>query len=209
MSMKLNQVLELQLTQEEKDMMAELLRSDNAPKILYTMMRIFAAQSDDNVKFILNTITEIASTTIDRANTAVLKKEKVIETLNVMLPPNLKKYPFGNAGVLTYVLAQCNFKELYDPENASRSLASRYMIGSPAGRIIIPQFKEFIDRGEDLWNDDAWLCIELLGYDDECRDMVRWCLDNREKWDDVASYTAVKTNINTKNARKKTEETHA
>jgi hypothetical protein len=39
--------------------------------------------------------------------------------------------------------------------------------------------------------------------------MVRWCLDNREKWDDVASYTAVKTNINTKNVRKKTEETDA
>ena len=33
--MELNQVLDLQLTQEEVDMMVELLRSGNAPKILF------------------------------------------------------------------------------------------------------------------------------------------------------------------------------
>ena len=69
--MELNQVLDLQLTQDEVDMMAELLRSGNAPKILLLMMRSFASSSDENVKFLMKTITELANTTIDRANTCL------------------------------------------------------------------------------------------------------------------------------------------
>lgn len=186
--MELNQVLDLQLTQEEVGMMSELLRSDNAPKILFLMTRTFASRTDENVKFLMKTITELANTTIDRANTAVLKKQKVIETMEVIMPPGLQRYPYGNVGVLTYILAQCNFKELYDPEHPYLALASRYMHGSPAGRMMVPQFKELLDRGEDLWKDSAWLLLDQLGYGDECRDLVRWCLDNREKWDDIADF---------------------
>lgn len=51
--MELNQVLDLQLTQEEADKMAELLGSDNVPKILFLMMRSFASRSDENVKFLM------------------------------------------------------------------------------------------------------------------------------------------------------------
>ena len=81
LNMELNQVLDLQLTQEETDKMAELLGSDNVPKILFLMMRSFASSSDENVKFLMKTITELANATIDRANTAVLKKQKVIESM--------------------------------------------------------------------------------------------------------------------------------
>ena len=84
--MELNQVLDLQLTQEETDKMAELLGSDNVPKILFLMMRSFASRSDENVKFLMKTITELANTTIDRANTAVLKKQKVIESMEAIMP---------------------------------------------------------------------------------------------------------------------------
>ena len=206
LNMKLNQVLELQITQEEKDMMAELLSSPNAPKIMYFMMRTFAAQSDENLKFVMNTIPELANTAIDRANVSVLKKQKVIESLEVILPPNLKRYPYGNAGVLTYIVSQCNFKELYDPEHAYLALASRYMTGSPAGRIMIQQFKELLDKGEELWKDPAWLCIDLIGYGDECREMIRWCLDNRDKWDDVDSFTPFTMTVDTAKCRKKMSE---
>ena len=186
--MELNQVLDLQLTQEEVDMMAELLRSGNAPKILLLMMRSFASSSDENVKFLMKTITELANATIDRANTAVLKKQKVIESMEAIMPPGLARYPYGNVGVLTYILSQCNFKELYNPEQAYLALASRHMTGSPMGRMMIPQFKELLDKGDALWKDSAWLCIDLMGYGDECRDMVQWCLDNREKWDDIDNF---------------------
>ena len=128
-------------------MMAELLRSGNAPKILFLMMRSFASRSDENVKFLMKTITELANTTIDRANTAVLKKQKVIESMEAIMPPGLARYPYGNAGVLTYILSQCNFKELYNPEQPYLALASRYMTGSPMGRMMIPQFKELLDKG--------------------------------------------------------------
>ena len=84
--MELNQVLDLQLTQEEVDMMAELLGSDNVHKILFLMMRSFASSSDENVKFLMKTITELANATIDRANTAVLKKQKVIESMEAIMP---------------------------------------------------------------------------------------------------------------------------
>ena len=192
MNMELNQVLDLQLTQEEVDMMAELLRSGNAPKILFLMMRTFAARSDENVKFLMSTITELANTTIDRANAAVLKKQKVIESIEAIIPPSMTRYPYGNVAVLTYVMSQCNFKELYDPERPYLALASRYMTGSPMGRMMIPQFKELLDKGDDLWKDSAWPCIDLIGYGDECRDLVRWCLENRDKWDDVDGVTVAR-----------------
>ena len=169
-------------------MMAELLRSGNAPKILFLMMRSFASRSDENVKFLMKTITELANATIDRANTAVLKKQKVIESMEAIMPPGLARYPYGNVGVLTYILSQCNFKELYNPEQAYLALASRHMTGSPMGRMMIPQFKELLDKGDALWKDSAWLCIDLMGYGDECRDLVQWCLDNREKWDDIDNF---------------------
>lgn len=169
-------------------MMAELLRSGNAPKILLLMMRSFASSSDENVKFLMKTITELANATIDRANTAVLKKQKVIESMEAIMPPGLARYPYGNVGVLTYILSQCNFKELYNPEQAYLALASRHMTGSPMGRMMIPQFKELLDKGDALWKDSAWLCIDLMGYGDECRDLVQWCLDNREKWDDIDNF---------------------
>lgn len=188
MNMELNQVLDLQLTQEETDKMAELLGSDNVPKILFLMMRSFASRSDENVKFLMKTITELANTTIDRANTAVLKKQKVIESMEAIMPPGLDRYPYGNVGVLTYILSQCNFKELYNPEQPYLALASRHMTGSPMGRMMIPQFKELLDKGDALWKDSAWLCIDLMGYGDECRDLVQWCLDNREKWDDIDNF---------------------
>ena len=189
--MELNQVLDLQLTQDEVDMMAELLRSGNAPKILLLMMRSFASSSDENVKFLMKTITELANATIDRANTAVLKKQKVIESMEAIMPPGLARYPYGNVGVLTYILSQCNFKELYNPEQAYLALASRHMTGSPMGRMMIPQFKELLDKGDALWKDSAWLCIDLMGYGDECRDLVQWCLDNREKWDDIDNFRSM------------------
>jgi hypothetical protein len=189
--MELNQVLESQLTQEEVGMMSELLRSDNAPKILFLMMRTFASRSDENVKFLMSTISELANATIDRANTSVLKKQKTIETLEAIIPPNMDEYPYGYAGALIYVMSQCNFKDLYDPEHPYLALASRYMIGSPVGRLMIPKFKEFIDLGDELWKDGAWLCIDLLGFGDECRELVKWCIGNRGKWDDAATYRPV------------------
>ncbi len=190
-------------------MMMELLRSGNAPKILFLMMRTFASRSDENVKFLMKTITELANTTIDRANTAVLKKQKVIESMEAIMPPSLTKYPYGNAGVLTYILSQCNFKDLYNPEQPYLALASRHMTGSPMGRMMIPQFKELLDKGDALWKDSAWLCIDLMGYGDECRDMVQWCLDNREKWDDIDDFTPATAVSVAKRGRKPKENTDA
>lgn len=190
-------------------LMTELLRSENTPKIIFTMMRTFASRSDENVKFLVSTITELANATIDRANTAVLKKQKVIESMEAIIPPSMTRYPYGNVAVLTYVMSQCNFKDLYDPERPYLALASRHMTGSPMGRMMIPQFKELLDMGDAIWTDSAWLCIDLMGYGDECRDLVRWCLENRAKWDDVEDFTPATAVTVARRGRKPREENDA
>lgn len=183
--MELRQILDLQLTQEEIEKMGDLLKSRNSPKIMYIMMRNFAGVSDENVKFLMKTIPDLAETVIDRANSRVIMKQKAIETLEAVMPAKGKPYPYGMFGVLTFILAQCNFQELYDPDHTYICLASRHMTGSPSNRMMIPQFRKFLDKGEALWEDHAWMMLDQCGYGDECRNMVRWCLDNREKWDDI------------------------
>ena len=183
--MELRQILDLQLTQEEIEQMGSLLKSKNSPKIMYVMMRNFAGISDENTQFLMKTIPDLANVVIDRANARVTMKQKAIETLEAVMPAKGKPYPYGMFGVLTFILAQCNFMALYDPENAWRCLASRHMTGSPSNRMMIPVFREFVDQGEALWEDHAWMMLDQCGYGEQCRSMVRWCLDNREKWDDI------------------------
>ncbi len=58
--MELRQVLELQLTEEELDMIGRIKRSLNFPKILWFLIRSFVAKSGENVKFLFKNIFDIA-----------------------------------------------------------------------------------------------------------------------------------------------------
>lgn len=178
----LEQALDLELTQDEVEKMDSLLNSGASPKIMLLMLKMFAAKDDENAKFLLSTITEIANAVIDRANATVCMKNKVIETVGFVAEP-LKRYPHGPFGMLTYILSECNFKELYEKDPAFSS-TRRLMTGSRLGRMMIPLFREFIDLGEAAWKDFVWTNLDICGYGDRCRELVRWCMENRDKWDD-------------------------
>ena len=144
--MKLEQVLEMQLTAEELEAMGHLLRSGNSPKIMFFMMRKFAAKSHENFKFLVSTISSLADT-------------------------------------LTYMVAQCNFMKMH--EDGHDCIASRYMCGRPANRMMIPPFCRFVESGEKAWDDPAWIMLDQCGYGEDCRELVRWCQENRELWNDL------------------------
>jgi len=181
--MKLEQVLEMQLTAEELEAMGYLLRSGNSPKIMFFMMRKFAAKSHENFKFLVSTISSLANTVIDRADAEVCMKQKAIETIEAVLPQKEKEWPYGMFGVLTYMVAQCNFMKMH--EDGNECIASRYMRGSPANRMMIPPFCRFVNLGEKAWDDHAWIMLDQCGYGEDCRELVRWCQENKELWNDI------------------------
>ena len=147
------------------------------------MMRRFATESHENVKFLFSTITSLADTVIDRADAEVCMKQKAIETIEAVLPAKEKEWPYGMFGVLTYIVAQCNFMKLHEEDKFC--IASRLMRGSPANRMMIPPFCRFVDSGEAAWKDHAWIMLDQCGYGEDCRELVRWCQENRELWNDL------------------------
>ena len=181
--MNLEQVLTMQLSKDELVMMSKLLESKSLPKIMYMMLKGFAKISDENTQFALKTIPEIANAVIDRAKAEVCKKQQTIRTMESVMP-SLKEYPYGMFGVLTYVLSECNFKEIYEKEPMF-CRASRLLTGSPAAKMMLPKFREFIASGDQLWEDHAWGQLDVCGYGNECRDLVKWCIANRSVWDDM------------------------
>ena len=114
-----------------------------------------------------------------------------VNTLETMLPPNAT-YPFGNTGVVSYVYAECNFKRFWDESRGDFNhkhmvTASTLLSGSPGARAMLPLFREYIDKcSEDPnWESDfMWSQLD----NEDCKELVRWCIENRDKWDDMQPY---------------------
>ena len=180
------------ISQEEYVMMSELLRSENATEILETMCRRFAGFSTEHCNRLLGMIPGIAQANIRRMDSDLILKQKAFETLEYMLPAG-KQYPHGIYGVLTVVYSQCNFKRMWedsrDPLSGRQFLsASRALQGHPGLGAVLYHYRDYIkaSRGREWAKDDVWVMVD----DDNVKEMVQWCIDNEEKWDDLGDAPA-------------------
>lgn len=180
-----------QITQAEYLKIKDLLNSPNVKDIMNFMVLQYSGCRDEYCNHLLSLIPSIAQSVINRKNSELYLKQKAIETVEQMIPQN-KQYPFGMAGVMAYVYSQFNFRKMY--LDSKETLTHKHMVtaldslkGCSGARATVPQFKKYIDEcaNRDDWeNDHFWMFID----NEDCKEMVRWCIANKEKWDDLDDY---------------------
>lgn len=179
------------ITQEEYLKMSDLLHSENVHEIMKAMCIMYAGGSDHNCLKLLSMISDVAKSGFNTKEEEVRLYQKCTETLEYMVPTNNYQYPYGMFGVLTYVYCRCNFKKAYldaqdEFKNKTMVPVRRAMQGNPGAKATIPQFIEYINfcsNNPDWKNDDIWKSPLLID-NDNIKDMVEWCVNNRDKWDD-------------------------
>lgn len=181
-----------QITQEEYLKISDLLHSENVHEIMKEMCYFYANDGEQNCLKLLSNISNIAKAGFDNKNKEVLLRQKCMETLEYMVPTKNYQYPYGMFGVLTYVYCRCNFKKAWqDSQDEFKHrimlTASRAMQGNPGAKATIPQFIEYIDfcsKNPDWKNDDMINSVILID-NENIKDMIDWCIHNRDKWDDL------------------------
>lgn len=179
------------ITQDEYLKISDLLHSENVKEIMQFMSVQYAGYRQEYCDHLLGLIPQIAQANVKRMADDLVLHRLAVNTLETMLPPNAT-YPFGNTGVVSYVYAECNFKRFWDESRGDFShkrmvTASTLLSGSPGARATLPLFREYIDKcSEDPnWESDfMWSQLD----NEDCKAMVRWCIENRDKWDDMQPY---------------------
>lgn len=180
-----------QITQDEYIKISDLLHSERVKDIIEFMLVQYASFKEGTCTHLLSLIPSIAQQNIKRVNSELYLKQKAIETIECMIPQD-KPYPYGMAGVIAYVYSQFNFRKMYF--DSKETLTSKHMVtasetlrGSPGARATIPLFKNYCDKCATRtdWEDDHfWMFVDS----EDCKEMVRWCIANKEKWDDLDDY---------------------
>lgn len=180
-----------QITQDEYIKMSDLLHSENVHEIMRAMCLMYAGGSEHNCLKLLSMISDVAKSGFKTKEEEVRLYQRCVETVEYMVPTKDYKYPYGMFGILTYVYCRFNFKKSYldsKDEFKHRTMVSarRAMQGNPGAKATIPQFIEYIEfcsKNPDWENDDIWTSPILVDKD-SIKDMVEWCINNRDKWDD-------------------------
>lgn len=181
-----------QITQEEYIKMSDLLHSENVHEIMKAMCIMYAGGSDHNCLKMLSMVSDIAKSGFKTKEEEVRLYQRCVETVEYMVPTNNYTYPYGMFGVLTYVYCRCNFKKAYldsqdEFKHKSMLTLSRALQGNPGAKATLPQFVDYIEfcsNNPDWKHDDIWESPILIDKEN-IKDMVDWCIQNREKWDDT------------------------
>ena len=180
------------ITIKEAEMASELLKSENVREIMDFMTAKYAAESATNCNHLLQRIPDIAAANIKRQESELFLRQKAVETIEFMLPSKAE-WEFGPTGAVMFVYCQCNFRKMWiesrQPELHKNMLtALQAMQGHPGIRATLPQFKKYVDECRENpggWEDSLmWDQID----NEDCKEMVRWCIANKQLWDDMDDY---------------------
>ena len=197
---------------EELEAMKTILKSERAAIMLKELNKAFATLDSKAPSWLLNILTEIVSYMTTLANNHITSMQNWVSTFGRMLTldviktgsrkgePNFLTAHFrdlvdvSNWDVLVYMYEFCNFKDdahkvecgIYPemPTAKSRCIANKL------ATAYIGRFVKFLD---DL---KVKPIEELVAYDIICKtypgikEMVEWCRDNRDKWDNFKEFYA-------------------
>lgn len=200
------------VTPKELEAMRTILNSERAAVMLKELNKAFATLDSKAPTWLLNILTEIISYVTTLANNHISSMQNWVGTLGRMLTldttksgsrkgePNFLTAHFrdladaSNWDVLVYMYEFCNFKDAaqkveYGVYSEMPTAKSR-CVGNKLAAAYIGRFVKFLD---DL---KVKPIKELVAYDMLCKtypgikEMIEWCRDNRDKWDNFKEFYA-------------------
>ena len=200
------------VTPTEFEAMKTILNSERAAIMLKELNKTFATLDSKAPSWLLTILTEIVSYVTTLANNHISSMQNWVSTLGRMLTldttksgsrngePNFLTAHFrdladtSNWDVLVYMYEFCNFKDAAEKVEcgiySEMPTAKSRCVANKLAAAYVGRFVKFLD---DL---KVKPIEELVAYDMVCKtypgikEMVEWCRDNRDKWDNFKEFYA-------------------
>lgn len=200
------------VTPKELEAMRIILTSERAAVMLKELNKTFATMDSKAPSWLLTILTEIVSYVTTLANNHISSMQNWVSTLGRMLTldtnkagsrkgePNFLTAHFrdladmSNWDVLVYMYEFCNFKDAAEKVEcgiySEMPTAKSRCVANKLAAAYVGRFVKFLD---DL---KVKPIEELVAYDMVCKtypgikEMVEWCRDNRDKWDNFKEFYA-------------------